>query len=171
NGLAYVFHAGSEANKFTVWSAEFSLSANYTIWTALLSTIGGLAAYGTDQLMAQRCFCCRNAGEAKKALIWSSVGQLLTFTCLMMGAALWAFYSGGQNQVDPNTGLGMITAHDATPGAEDKTILLGASAEDVVVLPASELRAEPMSSGTAYEVEQIAKKRDRMFPMFIKFEV
>ena len=37
-------------------------------------------------------FCCRNASDAKKAIIWSSLGQALTYLMLLVGAALFAFY-------------------------------------------------------------------------------
>ena len=41
---------------------------NYTLLAGLIaSTIGGLASYGTDQMMAQRMFCCEGPREARKA--------------------------------------------------------------------------------------------------------
>ena len=37
--------------------------------------------------------CCRSAGDARKAIIWSSVGQFLTLLMLLVGAALFVYYS------------------------------------------------------------------------------
>jgi hypothetical protein len=52
-----------------------------------------LTAFGVDQLNAQRMFCCRSAADARKAIIWSSVGQFLTLLMLLVGAALFVYYS------------------------------------------------------------------------------
>ena len=52
-----------------------------------------VTAFGVDQLNAQRMFCCRNAQDAKKAIIWSSVGQFITFMMLLVGAGLFAWYA------------------------------------------------------------------------------
>jgi Na+/proline symporter len=51
-----------------------------------------VAAFGTDQLNAQRMFCCRSARDATKAVIFSSFGQIVTILMLMVGAALFVFY-------------------------------------------------------------------------------
>ena len=51
-----------------------------------------LTAFGVDQLNAQRMFCCRDAKQAGKALIFSSFGQILTLLMLMVGAALFVWY-------------------------------------------------------------------------------
>ena len=51
-----------------------------------------LSAFGVDQLNAQRMFCCRDANDAKKAMITSSAALLLTTLMLFVGAALFAYY-------------------------------------------------------------------------------
>lgn len=82
-----------QAGKFEWLNFSFDIRENYTFWTAAIaSTIGGLAAYGVDQMMVQRCFCCKNAHEAKKAIISSCVGQVIMVICLLVGVALWFFY-------------------------------------------------------------------------------
>ena len=45
-----------------------------------------------DQLNAQRMFCCRDANDARKAMITSSAALLLTTLMLLVGAALYAYY-------------------------------------------------------------------------------
>ncbi len=92
-GVAAIWSLAREAGKLEWFDADFDITKNYTIWAALIAgTIGGLAAYGTDQMMMQRCFCCRGPREARKAMIWSSAGQVLMLVCLFVGVALWAFY-------------------------------------------------------------------------------
>lgn len=71
----------SDAFKFTFWVAVFAVP------------FLNVGAFGVDQLNAQRMFCCKNAGDARKAIIWSSVGQGVTFLMLMVGAALFVWYS------------------------------------------------------------------------------
>jgi Na+/proline symporter len=86
--------AGSNA-AFLSWVKD----AEFTMWTALLAMpFQNLAAFGTDQLNAQRMFCCRSARDATKAVIFSSFGQIVTILMLMVGAALFVFYQ----QFPPN---------------------------------------------------------------------
>ena len=76
------FDAGvTDAFKFTFWVAVFAVP------------FLNVGAFGVDQLNAQRMFCCRNAQDARKAIIWSSVGQGVTLLMLMVGAALFVWYS------------------------------------------------------------------------------
>ena len=76
------FDAGvTDAFKFTFWVAVFAVP------------FLNVGAFGVDQLNAQRMFCCRNAQDARKAIIWSSVGQVITLLMLMVGAALFVWYS------------------------------------------------------------------------------
>lgn len=71
----------------------FRSELQFTFWVALLAVpFQNLTAFGVDQLNAQRMFCCRNAKEAGRALIFSSFGQLLTLLMLMVGAALFVWY-------------------------------------------------------------------------------
>ncbi|QOJ15438.1 MAG: hypothetical protein HRU75_12670 [Planctomycetia bacterium] len=76
---------------FFDWRADPTRA--YTIWAAVIaSTWGGLGAYGTDQLMAQRMFCCRNVREARWAIISSAVSQVVTITVALVGAGLYVYY-------------------------------------------------------------------------------
>ncbi|MCY3907520.1 MAG: hypothetical protein OXF63_09765, partial [Anaerolineaceae bacterium] len=64
-GMAPAVAAAWSAGKFTLFDLSASLTVPYTLWAALIgATIGGVAAFGTDQLMAQRLFCCRSARDA-----------------------------------------------------------------------------------------------------------
>jgi len=80
--------------KFTFFDWNADPTRAYTIWTAVIAaTWGGLSAYGTDQLMTQRMFCCRNPREARWAIISSAVSQVVTITVALVGAGLFAYYS------------------------------------------------------------------------------
>ncbi len=104
SGVAAILSIANDAGKLDWFDWSWDPSKNYTIWTALIaSTIGGLFAYGTDQMLMQRCFCCRNAREARKALLWSGVSQILTITCLFVGVGLWAFYQKSGDPQIPNS--------------------------------------------------------------------
>jgi len=83
------------AGKTKMWDARFGWGPafNFTFWVAIIAVpFQNLTAFGVDQLNAQRMFCCKNAGDARKAIIWSSVGQALTYLMLLVGAALFVFY-------------------------------------------------------------------------------
>jgi len=65
----------------------------YTLWVAIIAMpFQNFTAYGTDQLNTQRIFCCGSAGDARKAVAWSSVSILITVLMLAVGAGLYAWY-------------------------------------------------------------------------------
>ncbi len=93
SAIGEIARLASEAGKFRIFDFSFDIRKDYTLWTGLIAaTIGGLAAYGTDQMMVQRAFCCRDPRQARKAMLWSSVGQSIMVLCLLMGVGMWAFY-------------------------------------------------------------------------------
>jgi Na+/proline symporter len=104
-GWTELVSVAGEAGKFELWrwlpgvgdERDFLVwvrDTEFTMWTALLAVpYLNLAACGTDQLNAQRMFCCRNAADASKAIIFSSLGQVATLMMLMVGAALFAYYA------------------------------------------------------------------------------
>ena len=65
----------------------------FTLSVALFAVpFQNLGIFGVDQLMAQRMFCCKSAKDAGKAIIFSSIGQLVTVLMLLIGAALFVNY-------------------------------------------------------------------------------
>lgn len=65
----------------------------YTFWAALLAAgFGNIGAYGVDQLMAQRIFCCRGVREARLAVATSTVAVLVGLLVAWVGIALAAWY-------------------------------------------------------------------------------
>lgn len=92
-GFQELVSVGMEAGKFRLIDASLDPAKTYTIWIAAFAvTIGNVGAYGMDQLMAQRMFCCRNEREARKAVVWSSVAVGITILVSLVGIGLYAFY-------------------------------------------------------------------------------
>ncbi len=88
-----ILDVAREAGKLRWLDLSIDPRLNYTLIAGLIgTTIGGLANYGTDQMLVQRLFCCRSQADARKALIWSSVSQILMLICLFVGVCLWAYY-------------------------------------------------------------------------------
>ena len=107
--LAYETKEAGHWGKFTFFDLDHSPTVQFTIWTAVIaSTWGGLGSYGTDQLLAQRMFCCKGPAEARRAIISSSVGQIIAAMMLMVGVGLFAYY-----KAFPLTGEAAELAKDA----------------------------------------------------------
>jgi SSS family transporter len=84
---------GSMVDKLRVLNFDTDPALQFTFWVAIFAVpFLNLNAFGVDQLNAQRMFCCKNPSDAKKAIIWSSFGQLVTLLMLFVGAALFVFY-------------------------------------------------------------------------------
>ena len=65
----------------------------YTLWVGLIAMpFQNFAAFGIDQLNTQRMFCCGNAKDARKAMLWSSVSIAITLVMLAVGSGLVAWY-------------------------------------------------------------------------------
>ena len=61
------------SEKFTLFNLTTDPAVGFTLWVALLAVpFQNLSAFGVDQLNAQRMFCCRDARDARKAMITSS---------------------------------------------------------------------------------------------------
>ena len=92
-GAREMIRVAAEADKFRFWNFSTDPNVAFTIWAALIAnTFLCLNAYGTDQLIAQRMFCCRGKREARIAIITSSVGQLVAGLALFVGVGLYAYY-------------------------------------------------------------------------------
>jgi solute:Na+ symporter, SSS family len=92
-GLAAALGDAHAAGKLRVLDFSSDLTDSFTVLAALIGMgIGGVGAYGTDQLMAQRLFCCRTAGEARRAMIASYVAVIPILLVALVGAALWSYH-------------------------------------------------------------------------------
>lgn len=92
-GFAEMWTTAQEFGRTKFLDARLQADLEFTIWVALLAVpFQNLGVFGTDQLMAQRMFCCKDAPSATKAIICSSVGQGLTLLMMLVGAALFVHY-------------------------------------------------------------------------------
>ncbi len=92
-GLAAVLAAAARAGKLNVLNLNLNAREAYTLWCGLFATgFLTLASHGTDQLMAQRMFTCRSARDARRAVVWSSVSQVLTVALMLVGVGLFVYY-------------------------------------------------------------------------------
>jgi SSS family transporter len=92
-GVPEVVRLGSEAGKFRLWDFSTSPTAEFTFWCGILgSTFLTLGSHGTDQNMTQKLFCCRSVEDARKAVAWSSVSQVLPALMLSVGVGVYAYF-------------------------------------------------------------------------------
>lgn len=92
-GWDQMIEVSASAGKLKLLDLTTDPAAEFTLWVALLAMpFQNMAAFGTDQLNAQRMFCCRSARDAAKAMYASSVSQVITLLMLLVGAGLFAFY-------------------------------------------------------------------------------
>ena len=91
-GLGAALEQAHAAGKLRIFDGSLDLTDNYTVLAALIGLgIGGIGSYGTDQLMAQRLFCCRTAKEARWAMIGSYAAVVPIVLVALVGAALFAY--------------------------------------------------------------------------------
>ena len=94
DGWSSLLSFGQTAEKFRLLDFTTDPRVAFTFWAALLGLpFQGVAVYGTDHLFTQRLMCCRNAQEARKALLWSILGECIPALMLLVGVGLFAFYS------------------------------------------------------------------------------
>jgi len=92
-GAAEIWRAGQEAGKFRLFDFSPDPRKEFTFWCGLFGfSVLTMASHGTDQMMAQRLFCCRDARDARKAIVASSVGLLLPLLMLTVGVGIHAYF-------------------------------------------------------------------------------
>lgn len=92
-GLGQALADARAAGKLRVLDTSLDPTRPYTLLAATVAASwGGIGFYGTDQLLAQRLFCCRDAREARRAIVASYAAMGVTLLAALVGAALWAYY-------------------------------------------------------------------------------
>jgi SSS family transporter len=92
-GFPELLRSAGQAGKLRVLDFSTNPDVQFTMWVALFAMpFQNLAAFGTDQLNAQRMFCCRTQSDACKAIIASSLSLLITVLMLFVGAGLYVYY-------------------------------------------------------------------------------
>ncbi|MEM1444781.1 MAG: hypothetical protein AAGF84_01895 [Planctomycetota bacterium] len=95
-GFAEFVEVGREAGKFTVFDFDkaFSLVEPYTLAAAGFAVVvGNIGAYGTDQLLAQRIFCCKDKKNAQWAMMSSYAAEAVAYVMLLVGVGLFVYYT------------------------------------------------------------------------------
>ncbi len=88
-----LIHISQQEGKFRVVDLSTDPRVAFTFWAALIAMpFQNVAVYGTDQLFVQRLLCCRDQNEARKAVLWANIGELVPILMLTIGAGLFAFY-------------------------------------------------------------------------------
>ncbi|MGJ8633561.1 MAG: sodium:solute symporter family transporter [Luteolibacter sp.] len=96
DGWSGFWETATRYDRLKTWDFTWGIRSEleFTFWVAIFAVpFQNLTAFGVDQLNAQRMFCCKDAKQAGKALIFSSFGQVLTLLMLMVGAALFVYYN------------------------------------------------------------------------------
>ena len=108
-GFSEIIEAGVAADKFQIFDFGFNIADPTTFWTGnIFAFVLGLATGGADQDIAQRALACRNAGQARSALIWAGAADLIsTFLFLSVGAAVFAYY-----QALPDSAVAALAAEN-----------------------------------------------------------
>jgi SSS family solute:Na+ symporter len=92
-GTEEILRLAQEAGKLTLFDASTDLSRDYTLWCGLLALpFLNFAAFGTDQVMAQRMFCCKSDADARRATLWSNAALIVPLLMLAVGIALHAYF-------------------------------------------------------------------------------
>jgi Na+/proline symporter len=92
-GAPAVVSAAREAGKLRLVDASLDPTRAYTLWAAFFAYVPWcIGVFGTDQLLAQRLFCCADARAARKAMLASNAALLVTTLAAFVGLALFAFY-------------------------------------------------------------------------------
>ena len=94
DGWSTLYTSGATTGKFKLIDLTTDPRVAFTFWAALIALpFQGVAVYGTDHLFTQRLMCCQSALEAKKALLWSIIGECIPALMLLVGVGLFTFYS------------------------------------------------------------------------------
>jgi len=92
-GWTSLVDSGYQAGKFKTFDFSTDPRVAFTFWAALIAMpFQNVAVYGTDHLFVQRLLCCKNQREAQKAVLWSTVGELVPVLMLTVGVGLFVFY-------------------------------------------------------------------------------
>ena len=97
-GWNQIYTEGAAADKFQLFSFKWSSNLPFTFWAGVIGgTFLTMASHGTDQLLVQRLFTCKNQRDSQKALILSGFVVLFQFVLfLTIGVMLYAYYNHTQ---------------------------------------------------------------------------
>lgn len=104
---------GSVVDKLKWLDFRADPALEFTFWVSLFAMpFLHVSLLGADQAHAQPLLCCRGPREARKAILWSAVGQLVALLMMLVGLAIFVFY-----QLDPPTDPAILKALKWSGGA------------------------------------------------------
>ena len=97
-GLGAAWTAASEAGRLQLFDPSWSMLAPYTLFSVVVgASIGFIAPYGTDQLIAQRLLTCRSKRDAQLAMLTSNLSVIVVGLAFAVGIGLIGYY--GQTEM------------------------------------------------------------------------
>lgn len=109
--ISQAFQVAADYGKLDTLNFTTDPRVSFTLWAAIFAwPFQNLAAYGTDQLNAQRFFTCKTPGAASKAIVFSCFSELITLLMLTVGAMLFVFYQ--LNPMDPAAAAAVVEKND-----------------------------------------------------------
>ena len=154
-GWGEMFETAKEYGRMRILNPSLAADVEFTLWVALFAVpFQNLGIFGTDQLMAQRMFCCKDARAASKAIVMSSVGQGITLLMLMVGAALFVHYNNAGF-----TDAEVVKLYDLKGEGEVLAEAVAEAREGAIYATNAETGAESKT--------MVPPKRDYIFPIWI----
>ena len=92
-GWPEIARQAAENDKFQFISFKWDFSLPFTFWAGIFGgTFLTMASHGTDQLLVQRLFTCKDQRDSQKALIFSGFFVFFQFSLfLLIGVMLFAY--------------------------------------------------------------------------------
>lgn len=99
-GLGAAWTAASDAGRLQLFDPSWSMLEPYTLFSVVVgASIGFIAPYGTDQLIAQRLLTCRTKRDAQLAMLASNLSVIVVGLAFAVGIGLIGYY--GQSEMSP----------------------------------------------------------------------
>ncbi|MEL6907435.1 MAG: hypothetical protein AAFP22_18655, partial [Planctomycetota bacterium] len=92
-GLVDAFAQADEAGRLSLVVPSWSMLDAYSAFSVVVgASIGLIAPYGTDQLIAQRLLSCRSRRDAQLAMLFSNVSVVVVLLAYAVGVGLIGYY-------------------------------------------------------------------------------
>ncbi|HKQ48024.1 MAG TPA: sodium/solute symporter [Phycisphaerae bacterium] len=168
-GFAEVARFADQTDKLRLFNLSPDLSVEYTLWCGLLALpFLNLAAFGTDQVMAQRFFCCKTQADARKAVLWSNISLFIPVLMLFVGIAIAAYFQHASlttteqalMKQDKNYLLPLFIVHQLPVGLRG-LVVAAIFAAAISTLEGALAALSQATVGLVYPADRLAGEEDR----------
>ncbi len=91
--IGEILSAADQHAKLMLFDLSTDPRKAYTLWAGLVGfSFLQLCQNAIDQVSTQRIMCCSDIHEAKKSVIFASIGSISTVLMLIVGLLLWSHY-------------------------------------------------------------------------------